>query len=52
MSSWTLEQSWAVMGKELHMFAGDLEAWAFHMSSCDKMLPGLARPGAHGQLLL
>lgn len=52
MSSWALEQSWALTGKEPHMFAGDLEVWAFHMSSCDKMLPGLTRPGAHRQLLL
>lgn len=28
------------------MFAGDLEGWGFHVSSCDEMFPGLARPGA------
>ena len=49
MSSWAQGQSWVVTGKEWQMFAGDLEAWGFHMSSCDKTLPG---PGAAGSCVL
>lgn len=45
-------QSWVVTGKARQMFPGDLEAWGFHTSSCDKPLPRplLFRPGALRQL--
>ena len=39
MSSWAPARSGVVTGKEWQMFAGDPEAWGFHMSSCDKTLP-------------
>lgn len=32
------------------MFAGDLEAWGFRMSSCDKTLPRPRQAGPCGQL--
>lgn len=32
------------------MFAGDLEARGFHMSSCDKTLPGPSVARSQGQL--
>ena len=47
MSSWTQGQSWVETGKGWQVFAEDLEACGFHMSSCDKTRP---RPGAGGQL--
>lgn len=35
-------QSWVQTGKERQVFAGDLEAWPFRMSSCAKLPSGFA----------
>lgn len=55
MSSWAQGQSWVVTGKARQMFAGDLEARGFHMSSCDETppaSPGRAGPGPHSSCVL